>query len=117
MELFLPDSVKAILLGVIVIAFGLNRLARAFPDIDWLQNFRLPEIQLSEEEKARRRRHGNRMAGIQMILAGLILPLLYVASKVMMFNEPTTLGLIVVGVCSLASIGFGIWVIARNIRL
>jgi hypothetical protein len=116
MESFLPDSVKAILMGLIVLAFVLSRLAPRFPDVAWLQVFRLPVRQMSEEEKARRRRRANLMAGIQIILAGLVLPLLYLASKVMMFNEPTTLGLVIVGGCSLACFGLGIWVIARNLR-
>jgi hypothetical protein len=110
----IPPAIQAILLGVIVVVFGLNRLSRAFPDIEWLQNFRLPTVHLSEEQKARRRRRANLTAGFEMILAGLILPLLYLASKVMMFNEPTTVGLIVVGGCSLACIGLGIWILVRN---
>ena len=114
MESFLPDSVKAILLGLIAVVFVLSRLAPRFPDVAWLQMFRLPVRHMSEEEKARRRRRANLMAGIEIILAGLILPLLYLASKVMMFNEPTPPGLMIVGACSLACIGLGIWVIARN---
>jgi hypothetical protein len=114
MDSFLPDSVKAILLGLIAVVFVLSRLAPRFPDVAWLQVFRLPVRQMSEEEKARRRRRASLMAGIEMILAGLVLPLLYLASKVMMFNEPTTLGLMIVGACSVACMGLGIWVIVRN---
>jgi hypothetical protein len=116
MESFLPDSIKAILLGLIAVVFVLSRLSYRFPEVAWLQHFRLPVRQLSEEEKARRRRRANLMAGIEFILAGLILPLLYLASKVMMFNEPTTLGLVIVGGCSLACIGLGIWFIVRSFR-
>jgi hypothetical protein len=115
MESFLPDSVKAILLGLIAVVFVLSRLAPRFPDVAWLQVFRLPVRQMSEEEKARRRRRANRMAGIEIILAGLVLPFLYLISKVMMFNEPTTLGVVIVSACSLACILLGIWLIARNI--
>lgn len=116
MESFFPDSVKAILFGVIAVVFVLSRLAVRFPDVAWLQVFKLPVPNLTEEEKARRRRRANRMAGIEIILAGLILPLLYLLSKVMMFNEPTTLGLSIVGACSFACIGLGIWIIARNTK-
>ena len=115
MDKFLPSGVKAILLGVIVIGFGLNRLAIAFPDIDWLQKFRLPVREMSEEERARRRKSGNRMAALEMILAGLILPFLYLASTVFMFNEPGTFGMIVVGVLSLSCIIAGIWIFAKNV--
>ena len=114
MESFLPDSVKAILLGLITVVFVFSRLAPRFPDVAWLQVFRLPTRQISEEEKARRRRRANRMAGVEIILAGMILPLLYLAAKVMMFNEPTTLGLVIVVGCSFACIGLGIWAIVRN---
>jgi hypothetical protein len=114
MESFLPDSVKAILFGLIVGVFVLSRLAPRFPDVAWLQHFRLPTRHLSEEEKARQRRRASLMAGMQIILAGLALPLLYLASKVMMFDEPTPLGMIIAAACSLACVGVGIWVIVRN---
>ena len=114
MELFIPDSVKAIVVVLVVVGFVLTRLAPRFPNVAWLQHFRLPVRHISEEEKARQRRRASLMAGIQIILAGLVLPLLYLASKVMMFNEPTTLGLVIVGGCSLACLGLGFWVIVRN---
>jgi hypothetical protein len=114
MDSFLPDSVKAILLGLIAVVFVLSRLSHRFPDVAWLQHFRLPVQHVSEEEKARRRRRARLMAGLEIILAGLVLPLLYIASKVMMFNEPTTLGLLIVLVCSLGCIGIGIWLMVRR---
>lgn len=114
MELFIPDSVKAIVVVLVVVGFVLTRLALRFPDVAWLQIFRLPVRQISDEEKARQRRRASLMAGIQIILAGLVLPLLYLASKVMMFDEPTPLGMIIVGGCMLACIGLGIWIIVRN---
>jgi hypothetical protein len=116
MDSLFPDSVKAILFGVIVVAFGMNRLARAFPDTAWLQHFRLQMPHLTDEQKARRRRHANLMVGLEIILAAFVLPLLYLLSKVMMFNEPTTVGMFIVGACSLACIGVGSWVIIRSIR-
>jgi hypothetical protein len=116
MESFLPKSVQALLLGLLVVGFALTRLARWFPDIEWLQVFRLPELQMSEEQKARRRRSANRWAGLEIIFAGLVLPVLYVGSKVMMFNEPTTAGLIIVSACSLLCFIAGIWVLVRNLR-
>jgi hypothetical protein len=114
MELFIPDSVKAILMGLIVLAFVFSRLALRFPDVAWLQMFRLPVRHMSEEEKARQRRRANLMVGIQIILAGLVLPFLYLISKVMMFDEPTPLGMIIVAACSVACLGLGIWIIVRS---
>jgi len=84
METFLPDTVKVILFGLIVIAFALSRLARALPHVAWLQVFRLP--QMSEEQRARRRRSANRLTALEIVLAGLALPLLYLLSTVMLFN-------------------------------
>lgn len=100
MEAFLPNSVKAILLGVLAIAFALAWLARAFPQVAWLQVFRLPQVQLSEEQRARRRRFGNRRMAFEFIVAGLALPLLYMVSTVMLFNEPKTIPMIIVSSCS-----------------
>src|SRR5689334_9311584 len=87
MEVFFSDTVKAGMLGVIAVAFVLNGLARRNPHVAWLQAFRLPTVPLTQEQKEKRRRHANRMAAVEIILAGLILPLLYVASTVMMFND------------------------------
>lgn len=114
METFLPDSVKAILLVVIAIAFVMSRLARWFPHVGWLQFFRLPVIKMSEEERTRRRRLGNRMAGLELVLAGLILPLLYFGSTIMFFNDPKPIPTIVVTACSVLCIALGVWVFVRN---
>lgn len=102
------------MLGFVALVFVLSRLSYRFPEVDWLRHFRLPIPQFSDAERARRRRRANMMAGMEIILAGLVLPILYIAAKMMMFNEPTTLGLVIVVGCSLACIGVGIWVIARN---
>lgn len=115
MESLLPDSVKAILLVVLAIGFGLSWLARRRPDVAWLQAFRLPVIQRSPEEEARRRRSGNRMAALELMLTGLGLPLLYVLSTVMMFNNFHTLPTIVVGACSAALIALGVRLFVRNL--
>lgn len=112
--MFLSNTVKAVILGLIIVLFALNRLARAYPEVGWLQVFLLPQRQMSEEEKTRRRRLGNRMAAVEMVLAGFILPVGYFGLSVMFFNEPGTAELVVVGACSLALIGLGIWVFLRN---
>jgi len=114
MESFLPDSVKAILFGLIVIAFALSRLARAFPDVAWLQIFRLPLNQMSEDEKASRRRTANQITALELVLAGFALPLLYFVSTIMLFNEPKTIPTMIVGAASLLCIGLGIWIFFRN---
>jgi len=113
-ETFFPDSVKAILLGLIAIVFILSRLARWFPQVGWLQVFRLPIIQMSEEQRAKRRRFGERMAGLEMVLAGVALPLVYFGSTIMFFSEPKMLPTIIVAACSAVCIALGIWIFVRN---
>ena len=114
METFLPDSVKAILLGLVAIVFLLSRLARWFPHVAWLQVFRLPVIQMSEEQRAKQRRSGNRMAGLEMVLVGVVLPLLYFASTVMFFSESQPILAIIVTACSVLCMALGLWIFVRN---
>ncbi len=114
MESILSPTIKAILLGIIAIAFVLNRLSRRRPNIAWLQMFRLPVRQMSEEEKARRRRSGNRMAALEMVCAGLALPAVYFLSTLMFFSEPQPLPTIIVMACSILCIVLGIWVLVKN---
>jgi hypothetical protein len=112
--MFLSTTAKAILLGLIAVVFGLSRLARAYPGIGWLQVFRLPERQMSEEERARRKRAENRRAGLEIILTGFVLPLVYFGLGVVFFTEPSALEIVVVGLLSVLFIGGGVWVLARN---
>jgi sterol desaturase/sphingolipid hydroxylase (fatty acid hydroxylase superfamily) len=114
MDSFLSDTVKAILLGLIAIVFVLSRLARRFPHVAVLQVFRLPVIQMSEAERERRRRSSNRMAGLEIVLAGLALPFLYFTSTIMLFHEPTAIATMIVAACSLLCIVLGIWIFVRN---
>jgi hypothetical protein len=104
----------AILLGILAIGFALARLARAFPHVAWLQAFRLPVNQMSEEKRLRRKRSANRMAGLEIAVGGLVLPLIYFVSTIMMFNEPKTIPTIIVFTCSILCIALGIWIFARN---
>jgi hypothetical protein len=114
METFLPDSVKAVLLGVIAAVFVLSRLARWFPHVAWLQVFRLPAIQMSEEQRAKRRRSANRMAGLEIVCAGLALPLVYFASTIMFWSDPQPIPTLIVIACSVLCIALGIWIFVRN---
>lgn len=114
MEVFLPDSVKAILVGLLAIAFALFWLARALPQVAWLQVFRLPAIQLNEEQTRRQQRSANRQVGLEIMVAGLALPLLYLVSTVMLFNDLKTLPTIIVTACSALCIATGIWIFVRN---
>lgn len=68
-------------------------LARRYPHIGWLQAFHIKRPQLTEEQKARMQRRANIHVAIQFILLGFGVPVVYVISSVMMFNDPSTLGL------------------------
>jgi hypothetical protein len=114
MEAVLPDTTETILLVLIAVAFALGWLARRFPDVGWLRFFRLPQVQMTEAQRAARQRSANRIAGVQMILAALILPFLYIASTLMMFNNFETMPMVVVGACSVACMAFGIWALVKG---
>ncbi len=115
MESFLPDSIKMILGAGILGAFVINRLSYAFPHTEWLQYFRLPAPDITEAEKERRRRQGNRHAALEMAGFALLLPLLYVGSQIFLFNEPDTVVLVVVCGISLAIICVSIWLFVKNL--
>jgi hypothetical protein len=114
MDALIPDAIKIVLLVLLAVAMGLGWLARRLPQVAWLQLFRLPTVQLTEEQRARRHRAANRGAALEMIFAGFVLPLLYVVSTVMMFNDFKTIPTLLVGACSLCCIGLGIWMLVRN---
>ncbi len=114
MEALLPNTVKVILLGLFAIAFTLVWLARALPQVAWLRVFRLPAFQLSEEQRRRQQRWANRQVALEIIVAGLALPLLYLVSTVMLFNGFKTLPTIIVAVCSVLCISGGIWIFVRS---
>jgi hypothetical protein len=114
MEKFLPDTVKAILLGLIAIVFALSRLARALPQVRWLRFFRFAGVQMSEEEMARRRRSANRLAALEIAVAGLALPLLYFVSTIMLLSDLKTIHIVIVALCSSLCMVLGIWVFVRN---
>jgi sterol desaturase/sphingolipid hydroxylase (fatty acid hydroxylase superfamily) len=113
-ETFLSDWAKGVLLAILAVMFSLNWFARKNPEVSWLQAFRLPDPPFAEEEKARRRRIGNQMAGLEIALAGLAIPLLYMAATVMMFNDFKMMTTVIVGLCSVSCIGLGLWLFWRN---
>jgi len=99
---FLPDNVKLILLGVLVLGAGLV----------WA--LRLPRGAVDAAEQARRRRAGDRNAGLEIALLGLVLPFIYIAATVMMFNDFKPLPTVLVAASSAGCIALGVWLYARN---
>jgi hypothetical protein len=101
---------------VLAAVYGLSALSRRFPHISWLQLFRYDPPRLSEERRSLMRRRANFYAGVELILLGIVLPMLYVASTVMLFNNFSTIGLILVFAGSALCIGLGVTGIWRNRR-
>jgi hypothetical protein len=95
-------------------AFALGGLARAFPQVGWLRFVRVPTLRTREAQQARRRRSANRHTALEMILVGLALPLVYVATSVMFFNEIKTVAAVLVGAGSIGCVALGIWTLVRN---
>ena len=114
MEAFLPDTAEAILLGVIAMAFLLVWLARTFPQFAWLKAFQFPAFRLNDAQRARRRRTADRIAALQIMGLGLVLPFGYVVLTIMMFNDFETTPTVIVGACSVFCIALGIWGLVRN---
>jgi hypothetical protein len=114
MEVFLPDPVKLVLLGLLALALGFGGLARALPGVGWLQVFRLPGARVSDEESRQHRRSANRLAAVKIILLGLVLPVLYVLMTFMRFDNLKALPTILVAAASLVCLAIGIAGLVRN---
>jgi hypothetical protein len=109
-------TLQLVLAGLIAMVFALSALSRRFPDVTWLQAFRYNPPHLSQEQRARMRRRANIQAGIELILVGVVLPMLYVAVTVMFFNDFTTTATALVVTGSLLCISLGLTAIWRNRR-
>ena len=114
MDAFLPGTAKVILLGLITIVIVLGALARRFPGVRWLRVFRLPEHPMTEEQRERMRRLGNRQGGMEMLLAGTVIALVSLLSNIMFFADTPTGLTVLVGAGSLLCIGLGITTLVRN---
>ena len=107
-------DVQLLLVGLIAVVFWLSALSRRFPHVTWLQVFRFDPPRLSQEQRARMRRRQNVYSGIELILMGIVIPMLYVVGTVMFFNDLTTTATTLVFVGSFACIGLGVTAVWRN---
>ncbi|HEV8265719.1 MAG TPA: hypothetical protein VGQ06_12300 [Gemmatimonadales bacterium] len=122
----MTSTIELIILLVLGALVSLSALSRRFPHIGWLQAFHIkwPRLsafhikwpQLSEEQRARIERRRNIRAGIEFILLGLGMPVIYVGSSVMSFGDPSTVGLTISGIIGFALIVIGITTIWSNRR-
>lgn len=109
-------TVQLVLVAILAVVFGLSALSRRFPDVAWLQLFRVNRPQLSEEQQARMRQRSDIHAGVEMILMGIALPVVYIGGTVMFFNTPTMLGTVLSLGGAVLLIGLGATAIWRNRR-
>jgi hypothetical protein len=107
-------TVQLVLLGFLAVLLGMSALSRRFPHIAWLQLFRHNAAQLTEEQRARIRQRANLHTGIELILLGIVVPIVYFASTIMMFNEPTAAGTLIALAIAALLIGIGTAAIRRN---
>jgi hypothetical protein len=105
--MLLPEPVKIAIATIAVIITALSFIARKRPDVRWLQHFNF-QAHLTEEQRERNRRRQNAQVGAELILAGIILPIGYLALKVMFFNAINTMELVAVGILSLICFALGI---------
>lgn len=93
-------KIQLMVLGVLGSLFALSELSRRLPRIGGLQPFR-QAFALDGAQRDLARRRWDVLTGIKFILMGLALPILYVMSRVMLFNEPTWRGILIAGAGSL----------------
>ena len=108
------SDVDLVVGGLAVGLIALNYASRRWPHIGWLQHFRWAEFSAAQQRTMRRR--AGIHTGVKFILLGLVLPLGYVAVTVMMFKDFTPTSIALVALSSAASIGLGIFTVARNAR-
>jgi hypothetical protein len=109
----LPEAIQTIVVVVGMTVFGLTMAARRYPQVEWLQHFRVRDMR-TEEQKRRARRRANIMGGAQMILLGLAIPPGYAILDLMLFSSMSQLELIIVCAVALVCIGIGITAIVRS---
>jgi hypothetical protein len=107
---------QVVILAVLAAVFGLSALARRYPHVGWLQPFRFNWPPLSPEQRERMRRRANVHAGIELILVGFAVPIVYVGSSIMMFNDPSVWGLVISVAIAALLITIGITGVWRNAR-
>lgn len=112
--MFLSREAQIIVLTLLAVFYGLSLASRRYPDVAWLRPFHPPK--LTPRQEATQRRRANTMAGLEMILLGVIVPLGYVFLTVMMFNDfdPIVTVLVIGG--SIVCVGFGISAIIQSWR-
>lgn len=110
------ENLQLLLGGAFVLLLGVSALARRFPRVAWIQKLRYDPPKLTDEQQAKIRRRADVYAGVELILLGVALPMVYFAMTVMFFNTPTVLGLALVGAGSVLCVGLGLIAISGGRR-
>lgn len=112
----LSRTVEIVLSLLVFSAVGLGWLARRKRHVNWLQPFDLQSY-LREDQRRSLRRSSDFTAGVQFVLLGAAIPLVYMFLTRAFFNEVTNLGMVVCGAASLVCIALGIVGIVSGRRL
>jgi nitrate reductase gamma subunit len=110
------QTVQLVILGVLAGVFGLSAMSRRYPHVGWLRPFRFTWPQLPQAQRERMRRRANIHAGIELILLGFAVPIVYVGSSIMMFSDPSARGLTISIAIAALLIALGITGVWRNAR-
>lgn len=108
------DALKLVAAIIALTFMALSWAADRRPDVAWLQKFRVPELYPGQRE--RRRKQANRLAGMEMILVGLCLPIGYVMLSVMTFSSLDPWWIAGVTLVSMGCIVAGISALVKNWR-
>ena len=113
MYLSVPEWLKIVLGTLVIVGFVLTRVARRYPDVEWLRAFRFGD-HLTPEQRERNRRSANMRAAAEFILLGFVIPIGYVALTLMTWSDFSPGMTTAVAACSLACVALGSWAAWRN---
>jgi hypothetical protein len=109
----LPQWLKATIGIGVIAALLLVEAARRFPNVRWLRLFRVRD-HLDADQRAEMKRLADRRTGVEMILAGILVPSAYFILTLMTWSDFSPGISLAIGFCSLACIAFGVWIISRT---
>jgi hypothetical protein len=113
MDVLLPQWLKATIGIGVIAALLLVEAARRFPNVVWLRMFRVPD-RLDPAQRAEMKRLADRRTGVEMILAGILVPSAYFVLTLMTWGDFSLRVSFAIGFFSFACIVFGGWNISRT---
>jgi hypothetical protein len=110
----LYEAGQVLVLALFGAFWVLSHQAKRRPDVEWLQAFKLPQLPESRR-RALARRH-DIIAGVELILLGLCLPIGYVILTAMTFGSFDALWIAGVALGSVLCIALGITAMIQSRR-